>query len=100
MLTSPTGSLAPVTGITNDISQLFDPETGVLVSGRSVTIAVRASSIPAVAGVPTGIADANGKPWTAAFADLAGQEHLFKVSLVDPDATLGLLMITLEVYTV
>lgn len=84
---------------TGDISALIDPDTGQAVSGRSAVAAIRTSSLVAEGlGYPVGVANSNSKPWTVAFDDISGDSHLFKVIEGNPDRTLGIVNLTLEIY--
>ena len=99
-LTDPAGNTASLTGFSNDISQLIDPDTGQAVSGRLAHVALRISALLAspVAAIPRGIADASIKPWLITFDDINGTAYTFKVSESDPDRTLGLVVCLLETY--
>lgn len=95
-LTTPDGDTADVTGFSIDIAQAIDPDTGMLVSGRTSHITVRtalvAEKFPS-AGQPVGISDSSGKPW---LAEIDG--NTFKMYQTDPDATLGVITCRLEAY--
>ena len=100
-LENPAGTVKPLTGFSNDISQVIDPDTGVSVSGRLATAALNINDIiDAGLELPKGIADAGSKPWLIRFDDINGNAHTFKVSKSDPDRTLGMLICTLEFYKV
>lgn len=90
----------PLTGSSNDISQVVDPETGQVVSGRSASVALRVASIfeAGFNSLPTGITDKNSKPWIIAFDDINGNSYTFKVIQSNPDRTLGLITCILEAY--
>ena len=101
VLTDPAGTIAPLTGFSNDISQVIDPDTGVAVSGRLATAALNINDI--IAGgvtLPKGVADAGSKPWLITFSDINGNINTFKVSKSDPDRAIGMLICTLEFYKV
>ena len=101
ILTNPAGTVAPLTGFSNDISQVIDPDTGVAVSGRLATAALNINDIVAAGlELPKGIADAGSKPWLIRFDDINGNAHTFKVSKSDPDRAIGMLICTLEFYKV
>lgn len=98
-LTNPDGATADFTGFSNDISQVIDPDTGLLVSGRLASVALRISSIYAADFLmPRGIADENIKPWIVEFNDINGRAYKFKIRTSSPDRALGLLVCTLEAY--
>lgn len=99
-LTDPNGTSSPLTGSPNDISQVVDPETGQVVSGRSASVALRVSSIfeAGFNSLPVGVADSNSKPWLAQFNDINGNSHTFKIIQTNPDRTLGIVTCILEAY--
>ena len=101
VLTDPTGVVIPLTGLSNDISQVIDPDTGVAVSGRLATAALNINDIIAAGlTLPVGIADSKIKPWLITFADINGNVNTFKVSKSDPDRAIGMLICTLEFYKI
>jgi hypothetical protein len=100
-VTSPSGTVGALTGFTDDISQLIDPDTGQAVSGRLASIALRISTINSTfpgQGLPINIANAALKPWIVEFNDINGNPHRFKVSESNPDRAIGVLICTLELY--
>ena len=100
-LENPAGTAKPLTGFSNDISQVVDPDTGVAVSGRLATAALNINDIiDAGLELPKGIADAGSKPWLIRFDDINGNAHTFKVSKSDPDRAIGVVICTLEFYKV
>lgn len=99
-VTDPSGTSAVLKGLSADISQIIDPDTGQAVSGRFVSVVLRLSSLVAAGlGTPRGIADTSGKPWLMQFDDITGAAHTFKVASTDPDLTLGVIVCKLETYT-
>lgn len=98
-ITDPGGNVGSLTGFSDDIAQVIDPDTGQAVSGRLASVSLRASSL-AMEGLtlPRGIADTTGKPWVVEFADINGAPHKFKVSQSNPDRALGLVTCILELY--
>ena len=99
-LTDPAGLTDPnLTGFSDDISQVIDPDTGQLVSGRLASVTLRISSL-LTAGFtsPRGVADQSSKPWVVTFNDINGTSHTFKVRQADPDRALGLIVCILEGY--
>ena len=100
VLTSPTGVETPLTGSSNDISQVIDPDTGEAVSGRSASVALRISSIYAAGHteLPKAIFDSASKPWLVTFDDITGNPYTFKVVQSNPDRALGLITLVLELY--
>lgn len=98
-LTDPAGTVAALTGFSDDIAQLIDPETGQAISGRLASVALRISSITlAGLGLPRGIADSTVKPWLVSFNDINGNAYTFKVMQSNPDRALGLVTLVLEAY--
>ena len=98
-ITDPDGNTAPLTGFSNDISQLIDPETGQAISGRLVSIAIRISSLTAYGlSLPRGIADAALKPWLVTFDDINGNSYTFKISQSNPDRSIGMVVCLCEFY--
>ena len=98
-LTDPSGTVRPLTGFSDDISQIIDPDTGQAVSGRLASVALRISSIiSAGLTLPKGIADAGIKPWLVQFDDINGNPYTFKVAQSNPDRALGLVTLLLELY--
>ena len=90
-----------LTGFSNDISQVIDPDTGQVVSGRLATVALRISSVLTATGgiYPVGIADESVKPWLVTFEDVNEIETItFKVIESNPDRALGLIILQLECY--
>jgi len=100
-LTDPAGfsSSGPLTGLSDDIAQVIDPETGQAVSGRLASVALRISTLM-VEGytMPKGIADSSKKPWLVEFEDINGNPYKFKITESNPDRALGLVTCLLETY--
>lgn len=100
-LTDPDGNVGSFTGLSGDIAQVIDPETGQAVSGRFAHVAIPTATIREKlpgSGLPQGIADTKTKPWVVEFDDIDGLPYKFKVSKSNPDRTLGLVSLTLEIY--
>ena len=98
-LTDPSGRVEALSGLSNDISQLIDPDTGQAVSGRLAGVALRVSSILALGlELPKGVADSKSKPWIVEFNDINGKPHKFKVAQSNPDRALGIITLILEAY--
>ena len=100
-LTAPDESVfGPLQGMSGDIGQTLDPDTGQAVSGRQAHVAFRLSTLSALgASLPEGIVDKSIKPWLAAFEDINGQSFTFKIVQTFPDRTLGLMNCLLEGYS-
>jgi len=99
-VTDPSGLSKPLTGFSDDISQIIDPDTGEAVSGRLVSVALRISSLTAegFSTLPVGIADSKIKPWIIEFDDINGNPYKFKVAQSNPDRALGLITCILGLY--
>lgn len=99
-ITDPDGLTASIFGLSNDISQLIDPNTGETVTGRLATIAVKLSSLTAAgfSALPRAIASQSEKPWRVSFNDITGNAYKFKVREANPDRALGLIVCILEAY--
>ena len=99
-LTDPAGVEVELTGFANDISDLFDPETGQAINSRLVSVALHIADILSAAfatvGLPRGIEDEDSKPWLAKFTDLNGLETQWKVFKSNPDHGLGMITLILE----
>lgn len=100
ILINPDGLTAPLVGLSNDISLAVDPDTGMLVSGRTATVALRLSSLRA-AGFdtnPRNISENNRRPWVVLFKDINGVPYVFKVMKSNPDRAIGAITLILEAY--
>lgn len=98
-VTDPDGTVGALVGMSNDIAQVIDPDTGVAVSGRSASVSIAISSLTAEGlGLPVGIADKSKKPWLVAFDDINGNAHTFKVQQSNPDRTIGDVVCLLEAW--
>lgn len=96
---SPAAVSAPLTGFSNDIAQLIDPDTGQAVSGRLATVAIRISSLTAAGlSLPYGIVNTASKPWLITFDDINGNSYTFKVQESNPDRAIGMVVCILEAY--
>lgn len=95
-LRNPAGVEQPLVGRSDDISQIIDPDTGQMVSGRLASVAIRIGLI--TIGLPRGIADEAGKPWVVQFDDINGNAYTFAVAQSNPDRALGLVTCILEEY--
>lgn len=98
-ITDPDGTIVNLTGFSNDVAEVIDPDTGVAVSGRIISVALVISDITdAGLELPAAIADAAKKPWLVAFDDINGNPFIFKVQKSNPDRTLGIITCVLEFY--
>lgn len=101
-LTDPSGfsGTGPLTGLSDDIAQVIDPDTGQAVSGRLASIALRISTLYAQGyALPQGIADASVKPWVVEFEDINGLPYTFMIQQSNPDRALGIVTCLLEAYS-
>lgn len=88
-----------MSGLSNDIGLLVDPDTGVAVSGRLATLSIRTSSLLASGlGIPEDIKESDKKPWKVTFTDVNLRPYTFKIATVAPDRGAGVMTFTLEVY--
>jgi hypothetical protein len=99
-LQSPDGRVAAFRANTQDISHAIDPQTGMLVSGRTCSVALTQRDLRTVNMEPIAVSDNKvNKPWVVRFAETAsGKEHTFKVKETKPDRTIGALILILETY--
>lgn len=99
-VTEPSGFSADLYGLSTDISQMIDPDTGEVITGRSASVALRMSSISSAGftGFPKNISDTTSKPWTVAFDDILGSPHTFKVRESNRDRAMGVIVCILESY--
>jgi hypothetical protein len=98
-VTDPDGTSKDLIGLSNDIAQAIDPDTGQAVAGRTASIALRISTLVSVGlGLPKAVAEKTAKPWLVAFNDINGGAHTFKVSEVLPDRAVGLVVCILQAY--
>ena len=101
MLTSPSGVSQQFTGYGFDISQLIDPDTGQVISGRMAHASISLGSFYELypgSSLPVSISNARDKPWTVVFNDVNGLSYTFKVLKSSPDRSLGLIVLALELY--
>ncbi len=98
-ITDPTGTSLSMTGLSNDIHQAIDPQTGMLVSGRSAHVTLIQSTL-CDAGLdrPIGIASGSGKPWVVVFDDVQGETYKFAIREALPDRTVGIVVCRLEFF--
>lgn len=98
-VTDPDGVTANLTGFSNDVAEVIDPDTGIAVSGRVASVALAISDLTdAGLCLPKDIADASKKPWLIKFDDINGNAFTFKVKQSNPDRALGIITCVLEFY--
>ena len=96
-VTNPAGTSAPLKAISNDISLIIDPETGVPVSGRNANVALRVASLrDAGFEIPKGIEDGAEVPWLVEYTTVTGETITTKIMASNPDRALGLVTCRLE----
>ncbi len=95
-VTNPGGFSAIVNGQQTSIGIVIDPQTGMPVAGRKVSVALSIAALTA-AGLaePKGVSSGAGKPWLVSFALPTGATQTFKVSESLPDE-LGCVVLILE----
>jgi hypothetical protein len=92
----PDGQQAQLKGLTNDISMTIDPDTGMAVSGRKVSVALAIRDLrEAGLEIPVAIADGARKPWAVEFNDIDGRPYRMKIAEVIPDRN-GIVVCMLE----
>lgn len=99
-LTDPAGYSAPVVGFSTDVATAIDPDTGLLISGRTASVALHFSSLRRAGFLtdPRGVSDSKSRPWVVQFADVQGRSYKFKVFRSNPDRALGMTTLELEDY--
>jgi hypothetical protein len=99
-VTDPDGLSANVVGTTRDIGVEIDPETGQYVAGRSAGCSLRISTLlQTFSSLPLNVMDTDKRPWIVEFNGLDGTPYKFKVFESQPDKTLGVITLGLEVYS-
>jgi hypothetical protein len=98
-ITAPNGSSADLVGLSTDISQTIDPETGQAVSGRtaSVTLVIATLETQGI-GLPHAVSDPKARPWVIRFDDINGHPHTFRVLEAMPDRAAGCVVCLLDAY--
>jgi hypothetical protein len=98
-IATPYGVEACLTGLSTDVSQTIDPETGQAISGRVASVALSLARLEALSlGIPKGTADEATKPWRITFDDVLGHRCVFIVREAHPDRALGIVTCTLETF--
>lgn len=96
-VTNPENVTATLTGQTGDIHLLFDPETGIPISNRTIHLSLRISSLQAAGlGIPRAVLSEDENPWSFQFEDVNQISRKFTVSESRPDRTLGIVTVILE----
>ena len=99
-ITDPSGATADFKVFFNDIHQAIDPGTGEIVTGRFSTIAVLTNELidEGFDGI-RGIADSSSRPWLVTITDALSRSVTHKVAETYPDASIGLTVLFLELYS-
>jgi len=99
-VTDPDSFSYEMKGYSNDISQIVDPDTGQIVSGRSASVALRISSLilAGFSSIPVGVIDSYSKPWLIEFNDINSNSYTFKVIQSNPDRSIGMVTCLLEAW--
>lgn len=98
-VTDPAGTVRDLVGVSTDVWQAIDPQTGTLVSGRTAEVTLSIAALTAAGlAMPKGVPDKSSKPWRVRFNDVAGAAYEFKVAEARPDLTLGCVLCILEAY--
>lgn len=101
VVTNPAETSVPLKVFSNDIFELIDNDTGIVISGRSASAAMVLSDLTTAGlGIPEAVADGASKPWTISFDDINGQSYTFKIADVRPDRSIGSIVCLLEEYSV
>ena len=97
-VTDPAGLSNELKALSNDISLLIDPDTGVAVSGRNANVTLRIASLRAAGfvGLPMGIEDGAQLPWIVTYTTVNGDQVTTKVMASSPDRSLGVVSLRLE----
>lgn len=99
VVTNPAGATGALMGITTDIGEDLDPDTGVAVAGRRASVALNITALTELGlGLPVGISDLTSRPWLVTFDNSEGDSVDYKVIDARPDTALGLVVCMLELY--
>jgi hypothetical protein len=96
----PDGRTVEFRANTQDISHAIDPQTGMLVSGRTCSVALSKRDLQTANMEPIAVLDNKvSKPWIVRYSEtVSGEVHMFKVKETKPDRTIGALILILEIY--
>jgi hypothetical protein len=99
VVTNPEGEKRRLLGITTDIGEELDPDTGIAVAGRRASVALHIRSLTAAGlDLPVHVADQTKRPWLMTFVNSEGETVDYKVNDSMPDTALGLVVCMLEIY--
>jgi hypothetical protein len=98
LLASPDGLSKELLGQAGDVGATIDPDTGAVISGRTVHAALRISSIEAAGfkNLPEHVESLQGLPWLVTIRGLDGTDYPMAVRRSWPDRTLGIVTLSLE----
>ena len=99
-LMDPSGKSESLIGFSDDISEVIDPQTGEVVSGRFATAVFSMATLTAAGftSLPEGVMNTAGKPWLVVFDDVYGASHTFNVESSKPDRAMGVVVCHLGTY--
>jgi len=101
-ITDPSGNTGTLTGWSNDISAVIDPDTGQAVSGRLATVSLHVDDMveAGLDPIPKGENFSTSRPWVIEVSNVLGDPPAkFKISRADPDRTVGCVNCMLEAYS-
>ena len=82
-----------------DVAQTQDPETGIMIAGRTASVVLRIRTILAhFDSIPVGVSDPNSEPWLVTVADSEGTDITYKVASSLRDRSLGTVTLELELW--
>lgn len=94
-LIAPDGTVTPMRGYTGDITELIEPDSGQIVTGRSIHVMLFINSLPP-GPRPVGIQDLNGIPWRVSFPNISSKVvKSYGVRATQPDDAMGTLSLEL-----
>lgn len=96
-LRTPEGAELAVQGLSNDVEQTIDRDTGLAIVGREAHVTLALRDLIDF-GEPQGVNSTTRKPWVVVFDDILGRSYTFKVKQSMPDRSIGALVCFLETY--
>lgn len=101
LVTNPEGVELAMAGFTTDVGEVVDPQSGMLIDGRRVSVQIlTAPLIAAGMGEPRAVSDGSRKPWLVRFANVHGEQRTYKIFEVKPEDVLGSHKCLLEAWEV
>ncbi len=90
VVTNPEGVSLSMNGLTTDVGEVVDMQSGMEIAGRRVSVQIlTAPLIAAGMGEPRAVMDGNAKPWLVTFANVQGVPRTYKIFDVKPDEIFG-----------